>query len=518
LSAILILIGVLLLGAVYLTRERASPPVPQDDEKDRRTAEQQQLDQERKKLEEERAGVERQKQQLEFTRLKGLGLAALAKKSYDEAEKAFRDALKLQPTDEEVLKGLVDAKAARTIASRGQSEDDKRGTEAKRLLTQGREAMANKQYASALQIFENLCQLAPGDAEAARARSEARDALDKDTTEKKKLADYELHMKAGQVAMAAQRYPDAIREFLAAQRVVPGDLAALAAQRQVENLIVGVQNQEQRRALYNDLMERSRTALRERRYEQANDTLTTALRLFPKDLDATKAMAEVKQGLNQAKGEYDRLMAQGSIALAAQRLEAAVRCFTEAGRVLPGDAAAAKAEADAERLLADLQAGQAAYLRYMTQGGIALQAKRFADAVLSYTEALRLIPNDPTALQGLRDAQQGLKDAKAAADQLAQNRAEYDKQMKLAANAMTIRQWPDAIRAYTAALQAIPDDPQATAGLHKAKYSKAMADGTKALAGRRQADAISAFEDALKEIPNDPAAQRGLQQAKALKK
>jgi tetratricopeptide (TPR) repeat protein len=504
---------------VYFTRERSPAPVAAiGEEKDHRQQEEQQrLEQEQKRLDQDRANLEQKKRELEFTRLKEQGQAALAKQRYEEAEKAFIDALKLRPGDTEVVNGLVEARTARATAAHAKKEN-KPQEEVQRLLAQGREAMASKQYAAALRAFDSACQVAPRDAEATKGRTEAQDALERDETEKKKLADYQLHMKAGQVAMMAQRYQDAIREYLAAQQVIPGDFAAVLAQRQAENLIAAVQNQDKRRAMYTDLMERARTALREKRYDQATDALATALQLFPGDADATKALREVKQALAVAKADYNRFMTQGNIALAAQRLEEAVRNFQEASRALPGDPLAAKAQGEAEQALANVQAGQGAYLRYMTQGAVALQAKRYADALVAYTEALRLVPNDPTAVQGLQEARQALQDVKATADLAAQNRAQYDKQMRLAANAMTAHLWLDAIRAYTAALQAVPDDPTATAGLHKAKYSKAMADGHKALTARRQAEAISAFEDALKEAPNDIPAQRGLQQAKMLKK
>src|SRR3954447_21075138 len=116
------------------------------------------LEGEKKQLEEERDKLERDRRHLEFTRLLGQGEAALTKKAYEEAERLFGQALQLVPSDGEALKGLVAARTAGTAAARGQEEEAKRQAEVERLLGQGKEALADKQYGAAVRALDSARQ------------------------------------------------------------------------------------------------------------------------------------------------------------------------------------------------------------------------------------------------------------------------------------------------------------------------------------------------------------------------
>ena len=72
-------------------------------------------------------------------------------------------------------------------------------------------------------------------------------------------------------------------------------------------------------------------------------------------------------------------------------------------------------------------------------------------------------------------------------------------------------------KAFRDALNLVPDDADATAGLSKAKYGRSMVDGLQALRLKRKTDAVRFFEAALVEVPDDFQAKAGLQKAKNLK-
>src|SRR5262249_2468421 len=154
------------------------------------------------------------------------------------------------------------------------------------------------------------------------------------------------------------------------------------------------------------------TALREKRFDEAVESYQAAVRLFPAEKEAQDALQKAKQAKAEARTDYDRYMAQGNMALQAQRLYHPLRPHTPASQLFPTANPALRALQNAQALLANAQAnaqaGQAAYLNAMTQGALAMQNLRYADAVTAYTQALQLVPNDPAALQGLRDAQLAL--------------------------------------------------------------------------------------------------------------
>jgi predicted Zn finger-like uncharacterized protein len=504
-----LLAGGLVVLVLLLGRDRGAP---RDDGQERLAL---QLAREKKSLDEERGKLDEEKRRLECDGLLKRGEEALAKKQFEEAEKAYGDALKLFPADPDALKGLVAAKAALASATSSKEDAEKRRADVARLVKEGKAAMEGKQFALAVRLFESARQLAPADSEVIKSLAEAQAAADADKDQKQKLAEYQTHMDAGRAALEAQRYPDAIREFQAAQRLIPADVQAglslrLAEQR-LNALQAAAQDQQQRYAAFAALMERSANALRAKRYEEAVQAANEVVKLFPNDPRAKQAQADARKALGAARAQYNQLLTDADAALQARRLNEAVRLYQEAAELFPEDEAAKKGLREARAAADTLRDAGAAYDRLMATGAAAMRGRRFADAVLAYTEALRLVPNDPLAAQGLRDAQAG-------ADRRARRRVALDRQLQAGAAALQQQQYADAIRAFKAALDLDPDNAAAQDGLRQARYADAMTEGWRALNARRRQDAVRFFEDALKEKPGDPQATTALQQAKIVKR
>jgi tetratricopeptide (TPR) repeat protein len=506
----LLLGGGIVALALLLARDRGPPP--RDDGQERLAL---RLAEEQKKLDEERAQLDEEKRRLELAGLLKHGDDALAKKRYEAAEKAYGDALKLFPADTDALQGLVAAKAALASASTAQDDAAKRRADLARLVKEGQAAMEGKQFALAVRLFESARQLSPADSEVIKALAEAQAAADADRGQKQKLAEYQSHMDAGRAALEAQRYPDAAREFQEAQRLIPADAQAGASLRLAEQRLQGLQaaaqDQQQRLAAFAALMDRSASALRAKRYEEAVQAANEAVKLFPSDARAKQAQADARQALRTARSQYNQLRTDADAALQAGRVNEAVRLYQQAAELFPEDEAAKKGLREARAAADTLGDAGAAYNRLMATGAAAMQGRRFADAVLAYTEALRLVPNDPLAAQGLRDAQAG-------ANRRARRGLALDRQLQAGAAAMQQKQYAEAIRAFKAALDLDPDNPAALDGLRQARYADAMTEGWKALNARRRQDAIRFFEEALKEKPGDPQATAALQQAKIVKR
>src|SRR5262249_7762987 len=157
---------------------------------------------------------------------------------------------------------------------------------------------------------------------------------------------------------------------------------------------------------------------------------------------------------DDARAAAGQLVAQADLALAARRLDEALRLYTQAGRLLPGDEAAALGLQKVNAALAALPAAQAASVRAMSLGAAGLQARPLAGAAAAFAEALRLVPGDPQASQGLRDARAGVR-------RQAARRLDFDRLMQAGAAAYKQQQYAAAVRAYREALRLIPDDPDA---------------------------------------------------------
>jgi tetratricopeptide (TPR) repeat protein len=503
---------------LYLTRSNtpappaiagAGPGGPEkkgDDEADQKRREA-----DRKNLEAERQKLAAQQRALDLARYLSQGDAALARKDYAEAEKAFGTALSLAPENTEALKGLVAAKTGAATASRIKEDDGKRKVDVTRLLEQGRKALANKEYAAAVRAFENARVLAPADTAVLDGLADAQKAADSDKAEKKKLADYKTHMDLGNAALDGKRYADAVREFIAAQQVVPGDAQAVQGQQQAEKALAGLKDREKREAAFATLFERGRKALADKRYKDGVAALEAALRILPDDRDAQRILRNAKDDLKKAQSEVAKLLGDADTALRLNRYEEAFRLYKAAKELLPEDQAAEKGMRNAQRLLDTIVAAQIAYQRFMAQAATAMTNQRYAEAVSAYAEALRLSPTD-------LDATNGLSLAKAALEKQVRVQNEYDRLIRLGNTALSRRAYAEAQKAFQDALKLVPDDPTATTRLTEARYGNNLQLGRQALFAGRKADAIKALEAALEDKPGDPTATTLLRQAKFLRK
>jgi tetratricopeptide (TPR) repeat protein len=103
----------------------------------------------------------------------------------------------------------------------------------------------------------------------------------------------------------------------------------------------------------------------------------------------------------------------------------------------------------------------------MTLGQQAMAAKRYPDAVKAYTEALRLMPGDGAATRALADA-------KAADKPPPPPPPDYNKSMQSGQAFERQKMWDAAAAAFRDALKAKPGDAKASFGLDVAEGQKAL--------------------------------------------
>lgn len=117
--------------------------------------------------------------------------------------------------------------------------------------------------------------------------------------------------------------------------------------------------------------------------------------------------------------EWARLMTQGKEAMAARQYRQAVALYEQAVKLWPSNPAAQRALADARQALAGSRPAprpgpkldmspQARFARLMEKGKQAMAAGQFLKATRSYRKALRLQPGHAVAAQALRSARQRL--------------------------------------------------------------------------------------------------------------
>lgn len=367
---------------------------------------------------------------LALTRLLHQAEGALAKKQYAQAEKLYREALKLNPDDADAKSGLIAAQtsilAAEAVAAHVRQEERKRQAEIARLLRQGKTALRKKEFAAAVRSLTIAKQLAPDDPAVNQALEDALAAAD-----------------AHRAAPVREREKPRIADAHGAE--VKQDKPPLADVRGSER---------DRQILYAELLGRAQLALLARRPDRAVPLLTQALKLFPDEEETRKLLSAAKRGAAVIEAEYDRLLSRGDAAMNRERFEQAHQWYAQAEALRPGDETARAKARDAARAAVDRQEAlmrlQMEFDALMRKGAAALQQRRYAEAVEFFAGAVKIAPDDAQAKRGLSDAR-------------------YHVAVDEGMRALAAARAREAVQHFEEALREAPGDPLATGLLARAR-------------------------------------------------
>jgi tetratricopeptide (TPR) repeat protein len=416
------------------------------------------------------------------------GKAALKDKKYDDAIKTFGEALRLRNEKEvaDLLKQAQDAQKALA--------------EYTRQINLGKMAVNAGKWDDAITAYKAALAAIPNDPDATKGLQAATDKKKAETAGKR--TEFDKLVTQGKTALAANKFDDAVKAFTDALKIIGDD-------KEAQGLLKQAQDGQKNLAEYTKQLNLGKTALNAKKWDDAIAAFNAALKAVPKDPEATKGLQAAIDGKKQPdpavvqRANFDKLVAQGRVALKDRKYDDAIKAFTEALKIFPTDK-------DALALLKQAQDGQKAlaeYTRQMGLGNAALKAQKWDDAIAAFTAALKAMPNDPEANKGLQAANDGKKPKT--------DPKEYAKQMAAAAAAEKKQEYLDALEAYQKALTAMPNDPAAKAGLKKGTdYNQRMVEGKKALDMKKWPDAVKAYEDALKLYPDSNEAKKYLQKAK----
>jgi tetratricopeptide (TPR) repeat protein len=480
----------------------------------------------------------------DFALLVQKGRDALAAKKYDDAVQALAAANQLLPDDPTGKDLLRQAEKARTdsrAATDSKRDQDQRTEKVRQLVATARKALDAKDYPGAEKALAEAGKLAPDDKDVVKANQDlvaarkAAAASDKELKQRKD--DYNLAMGAGKDAMQKKNYQAAVNSYKEALRLMPGDKDAAdllkAAEKGLADAKTAADAEKKKQADFDAALRSGSAALAAKKYDDAIRAYTEALKLKPGDKDATAGLNNAKQAQDADKkkqktaADYDNAIRAGKAALAAKKYDDAIKAFTEAGQLQPGDRDAAallkdaqnaKAAGDAEaKRKADEAKKQDEFARLMAAGQAAAGAKKYDDAIKAYTDALKLMPGDREATKGLNDAKQAADAAKAPPKpdpSKTDPKAEYAKQMQAGAAADKAGKYADAMAAYREALKQVPNDAKATQALKNAEFNSHMAAGKKLHADKKYNEAAKEYEEALKIILDEPRAKDALKRAK----
>ena len=367
------------------------------------------------------------------------------------------------------------------------------------MLADGQKAQDAKQFDAAVQLYREASKLAPGNVEVLTAVSKAEQARDqfaavKQTTDAAAAKKREEEQRRESAAIRRRRQQGHRDEGFQRRESSAGRGGQIGSERSDRHQGaarpgVGEESRtdtdtanKQKKADYEHAMTAAQTALKAKSYQEAINSYNVALRVMPGDPVAT---AQLKDADKQLKEQ-----------LATQ-------------------------EAETKRKLEEAKKVEA-FTSHINQGKVAMAAKRYDEAVKDYADALKLFPGDAAATKAQKEAQQALDAAKTPVPPplpppppLSVNSpAEYKKQMDSGAALEKQKKFTEALAAYREALKHMAGDAKATAAVKWAEFEVHMTDGQRLFDAKKFPDAVKEFEEAVKLFPDNADAKNLLKRAK----
>ena len=254
---------------------------------------------------------------------------------------------------------------------------------------------------------------------AEQGRASAGDAAKIEAEAKKKAEAHEKLVGEGKQALAAKQYDAAVKSFQKALDVLPADTATLALLKDAErlrkeqaDLATKQQDDAVARPRSRSWSSRPRTALAAKNLDGADKAIDALVKLVPKAPDVLRLQQDLQTALDSERGAaeakkrqaaFDKLLTTATAGVRGQALRR--RTASAGGRrtsSIPADKEAAALRQDVLKAKSDLTAGDAKkkteFAAQVNKAKQALTAKRFDEALLALNDADKLIPGDKEVL------------------------------------------------------------------------------------------------------------------------
>jgi tetratricopeptide (TPR) repeat protein len=375
----------------------------------------------------------------------------------------------------------------------------------------------------------------PAPGPVANLQQSEKDARQKELDDRqKKLTDilakteYTRLLARGDDALRKQQYAEAEEAYSKAADLLPGESEALkglaTARAALAAATKGTEDDAKRQAEIDRLVAEAKQATADKQLAQAVRLLESARTIGPTNRVVLDALAAAQLALDADQtqktslADYRKLMDAAKASLIAERYTDAVRDFQAALRLMPDDLEAQQGVKQAEAKLAglaDQRKRQAAFDALLDRGRASHAAKRYNDAIAALESALRLIPDDRDATRLLSGSRDALKQAK----------SKNAKLVLLAEDSLRLGRYEEAQTRADEAVKNWAEDARAEKLLRRAEqlianlranivaFRRYMETGAVATAALRYADAVNAYTEALRLDPTNAEVMRLLRNA-----
>jgi tetratricopeptide (TPR) repeat protein len=393
------------------------------------------------------------------------------------------------------------------LAAKKRTDDMKKAADLQTALTQGRSALAGKDFSAVAKALAVAQKLGPDNVDVKTALRDLEQAQKQAAADsaalKRRKQEFDTLVATGKTALNAKNYPAALKALSSATTLMPDNTEAQdlfrraqTESRQAEETLA--------KSKLQDLITTGLANIKSKNYDAAEKALRSAAQVDPKNSVIVQGLKDIEAGRNVQANEklvanYKLVLAQGQKALQSNDFKNAIALANQALKLMPNDTGATN-------LLQQAQLGQTRLTSYQSAiqaGNNALKAKEYANAAKAFNEALKLFPNDATARAGLASAKKGPGPEPVKFD--------YNQSMQRGFTAENNLKYADALKAYQEALKAKPNDQQATA---RANFAQAIVHAEQAINNAMWVEAQREVDNALRLQPKNAHALKLQQRVK----
>ncbi|HAA01467.1 MAG TPA: hypothetical protein DCD96_07440, partial [Flavobacteriales bacterium] len=418
------------------------------------------------------------------------GETDLAANQYDKAITSFEAAKKVKPAESKPDEMIELARKKKQELADKEANSKK----AKDLVTKGDAEMPKKNYDGAIGFYEEAVGLDPlpeykSKLDAARKAKTDAEAADK--AKQAQEAKYQEFITKGDAELGNSEYDKAIASYNEALKIKPGekyptDQIAIAIKKKADAEKNAAQEKQ-----YTDLMKQGETDFNAKQWDKAITSYEAAKKVKPAeskpqemiDLAKQKKQEEVDAEKNAALDkQYNDLMKQGDVDLAANQYDKAITSYEAAKKVKPTESKPQEMIDLARQKKADEMDKQARINKakdLVAKGDNELTKKQYDNAISHYEEAIGLDPK-PEYQSKLDAARKAKSDEELANKSKAEKETQYKDFLAQGDDAYRNGEWDKAISAYNSALAIKPGEKYPTEQVTLCKQKKSDAEAAAA--------------------------------------
>jgi len=347
-------------------------------------------------------------------------------------------------------------------------------------MAEALEAEKKNDLSGAYSLYSVASKIKPSDKFVKEKLKELASDLKNLGNEAKIQAEYDRLMALGDANVNSLKYTDAIQYYKGALKVKPNDAVAVSKIADAERLLALAGEKAKKDAEFNRLITAGDANVNQSKYAEAILSFKQALDIRPGDSIALARIADAERQLalagDKAKKdvEFNRLIAAGDANVGQSKYAEAILSFKQALDIRPGDSIALARIADAERQLAlagDKAKKDVEFNRLIAAGDANVGQSKYTEAILNFKSALDVKPNDSVALARIANAEKQL----ALAGDKAKKDVEFNRLIAAGDANVGQSKYTEAILNFKSALDVKPNDSVALARIANAEKQIALA-------------------------------------------